>query len=76
MELSTSIPAAKVMPAKLMMLRLRSSIQSVMNVPMMLMGMANPITRVVLPVRRNKYKTVIARRLPRKRLRPTKSREL
>ena len=31
---------------------------------MMLMGMANPITKVVLPVRRNRKRIVTARMLP------------
>ena len=64
MELSTNIPAAKVIPARLTTFRLRPKSQSMINVPMMLMGMASPMTSVLLPVRKNRKRTVTASRLP------------
>ena len=64
MELSTNIPAANVIPAKLMTLKFRPNAHSIINVPIMLIGMAKPTTRVLLPVRRNKYKMEIANILP------------
>ena len=63
-ELSTSMPAANVMPAKLMTFRFRPSSHSMMNVPMMLIGIATPITNVLLPVRRKRNRTITARILP------------
>ncbi len=52
MELSTTMPTAKAMPARLITFRLRPKTSIIRKLPMMLMGMATAITSVLVPLRR------------------------
>ena len=76
MELSTNMPPASVMPARLITFTFRSNTHKAIKVPMMLTGMANPTTKVVLAVRRNRKRIVTARMLPMTRFFCTRLMEL
>ncbi len=64
MALSTSIPAANAIPARLTTLRFLPKAFIKMKVPMMLIGIAEAATTVDEILLRNKISTVIARITP------------
>ncbi len=70
--LSTSIPTAKEMPARLTTFRLRPKPHMKINVPMIEMGMATAVVRVELMLRKKMNRTVRASKPPMTTLRFTR----
>ena len=59
-ELSTTIPTANAMPARLTTFTERPSTNIIRNTPTTLIGIAAPTTNVLLTLRRNSSSTTIA----------------
>ena len=64
MALSTTIPTAKAIPARLTTLSVRPKSVTIRNVPTALIGIARPITKVLRQLLRNNRSTIIARMPP------------
>ena len=60
MALSTSMPTAKARPARLMTFKLRPKSDMPKKVPMALIGIARPMIRVLLKLRKKTSRTATA----------------
>ena len=67
MELSITMPTAKLIPARLTTFIVRPSASKTMNVPMTLDGIAIPTIIVLLALRRKRSRTAIASTAPIRR---------